>query len=234
MLTRFGQGQIGSDQRTPRRLEAHEHMDLETRLLACAAASLRAQVGDEAIGAESRRRVPCMRQGRRTLRGILVGLALLVLGVALPTQIIAAAHTGWPTMADPLPIRVRYARTLIADAAYQLALTPRVFTLWHWRIAVWPAHPDPQRAWDAIRRIPPLIQDQPAVPAPSLAGHIQRTFAHLDREAMLARQAQEPYTADYAPVRTLLATLDTDLSAALSAPASAASEWGACPVCPLE
>jgi hypothetical protein len=234
MMTRFGQDQIDSNQRTLRRLEAHEHMDLETRLLACAAASLRAQVGDEAIGAESRHRVPCMRQGRRTLRGILVGLALLVLGVALPTQIIAAAHTSWPTMADPRPIRVRYARTLIADAAYQLALTPRVLALWQWHIAVWPAHPDPQHAWEDIRRIAPLTQDQPVVPAPSLIWHIQRTFARLDREAILARQAHLPYTADYSPVRTLLATLDTDLSAAQSAPASAASEWRTCPVCPLE
>jgi hypothetical protein len=165
---------------------------------------------------------------------LVVALALLVLGVALPAQIRAAAHPDVPTLHDPLPLRVRYARTLIADAAYQLALTPRVLTLWQWRIAVWPAHPDPQRAWDELRRIPPLTQDQPLVPAPSLIWHIQRTFARLDREAILARQAQEPYTADYAPVRTLLDTLETDLVASQRSPASAASRWGTCPVCPLE
>jgi hypothetical protein len=77
MMTRFSQDQIDSDLRTLRRLEAHEHMDLETRLLACYAASLRAQVG-----AEPRRRLPWMRQGRRTLRGILVGLWRVQRGVA--------------------------------------------------------------------------------------------------------------------------------------------------------
>jgi hypothetical protein len=137
-------------------------------------------------------------------------------------------------MADPLPLRVRYARALIADADFQLGLTPRELTLWHWQIAVRRVQPDPQHAWDDIRPIAPLTQDQPGMPALSLVGHIQRIFARLDREAILARQAQVPYTADYAPVRTLLDTLDTDLFAALAAPASAASEWGACPVCPLE
>jgi hypothetical protein len=109
-----------------------------------------------------------------------------------------------------------------------------VLTLWQWQIAVRRVHPDPQSAWDDLRRIAPLTQDQPSLPAPSLIGHIGRIFARLDREALLARQAQVPYTADYAPVRTLLDTLDTDLFAAQSAPASVASEWAACPVCPLE
>jgi hypothetical protein len=96
---------------------------------------------------------------------------------------------------------------------------------------VLPAQPDPQAAWDAIRRIAPVASDQPAVP--SLLGHIQLNLQLTAQAASFAQQLHEVYTPDYSPVRNLLDLLGMDVAAALAPPSPAASDRGTCPVCAI-
>jgi hypothetical protein len=163
-----------------------------------------------------------------------VGLALLVLGTAVAAQMRGPDDAVRSARHEPLALRVRAARALIGAADYYLGFAPRVVTLWHWQISVRRAEPDPRAAWDAIRRIPLLLPDDPLVPAAALVAHIQRHLVHVRRAASRARQASAPYTADYMPVRTLLDTLATDLSPAPLGLAGSTSHAGACPVCALE
>ena len=133
-----------------------------------------------------------------------------------------------PTRA-PLATRVRYIHKLVADAEYALATTPRVYMVGHWKLAVVPDQPDPQAAWDAIRRIAPVAFDQPEVP--SLLEHIQLNMQLVAQTASNAQQMHEVYTPDYTPVRDLLDLLDTDVDAALVPLSPAAGDQGICPLC---
>ena len=169
---------------------------------------------------------------RRLVALPLFVLTLLVLRTALPALALPVSEGHTPTMNDPLPTRVRYVHTLVVDADYRLALTPRVITVGSWQISVLPVQPDPQSAWGDIQRIASVTGDQTSVPF--LLGHIQLAFQRLADDAMYAQQAHVAYTPDYAPVRTLLNVIDTDLAATLSVPPNAASNHGPCPVCAIE
>jgi hypothetical protein len=155
-------------------------------------------------------------------------LVLLGLHPALPAAALPFGAAPPPPHA-PLATRVRYIHMLVADAEYALATTPRVYSVWRWQVAVLPAQPDPQAAWDAIRRIAPVAFDQPEVP--SLLWHIQLNLQLTAQTASLAQQLHEVYTPDYTPVRNLLDLLDTDVAAALAPPSPAASDRGTCPLC---
>jgi hypothetical protein len=180
--------------------------------------------------------LPTWRAPRRGVAFIVVAITLLaitpgVLRRALPAPILSISPAQAPALHDPLPARVRYIQALIADAEYHLALAPRVITVWRWQIEIRPVQTDPQVAWDDIVRIAPVAQDQPEVF--SLLGHIQRTYQRLAGETSLAQQAHAAYTPDYAPVKTLLDVIATDLTATLSRPTTA-SDSRTCPVCGIE
>jgi hypothetical protein len=143
-----------------------------------------------------------------------------------------------PTMHDPLGVRMRYERALLADAEYQLDLKPRVVTLWLWRIGVLPRQPDPQEAFADVRGIEAVALDQPDVfvdlwqlrlayqqlasgarrdqPAPS-AGPPDYAPLQVGEGGHGAR-ARPPSAGppDYAPLQTWLDNVEADLGASAS------------------
>ena len=98
-------------------------------------------------------------------RHALLALGLLAALVLLPlaTRLLPCCVESTPITSDSLAVRVRGERALVADAEYQLALRPRMFTVGPWQIAVQPRRLDPQRAFDDAVHIENLAFDQPEV-----------------------------------------------------------------------
>ena len=143
-------------------------------------------------------------------------LAALVLLVSLSVRLLRVGDARTPAPSDPLAARVRYERTLVADADYYLGLQPRTFTVWQWQIAVQPTRPDPQRAFDDAMRIEHIAFDQSSVLTD--VWRVRLTYQGLAHVAYLYRQANMAYTADYSQVQTWLDDIDADLATILPMP----------------
>ncbi len=143
-------------------------------------------------------------------------LAALVLLASLSVRLLRVGDARMPALSDPLAARVRYERTLVAEADYYLGLQPHVFMLWQWQIAVQPTRPDPQRAFDDAMRIEHMAFDQSSVLTD--VWRVRLAYQRLAHIAYLYQQANMAYTADYSQVQTWLDNIDADLATILPMP----------------
>ncbi len=138
-----------------------------------------------------------------------IGLLSALVLLTLTTRLLPCCGESTPVTSDTLAVRVHYERALVADAEYQLALRPRIFTVGQWQIAVQPRRLDPQRAFDDAVHIEILAFDQPEVLTD--VWRVRLAYQRLDHISSLYRQAQMTYTPDYAQVQTWLDDIDTTL-----------------------
>jgi hypothetical protein len=158
-------------------------------------------------------------RGRARARLVRAGgvLALCVLLIQGITHLVSLplGDQPIPTMHDPLSVRVRYERALVADAEYQLDLKPRVVTLWLWRIGVLPRQPDAQAAFADVRGIEVVAHDQPDVLAD--VWRLRLAYQQLARTVRREQPAQLDGPPDYALLQTWLDDIDAELGASVSA-----------------
>ncbi len=159
--------------------------------------------------------IPAHRTTRHLILPTVGLLAALVLLTLLNAHVHPFGGDRTPVLSDPLALRVRYERTLVADAKYHLGLQPRVVSVWHWRISIQPENQDPQDAFNDAMHVGNMAFDQPAVLAD--LWRVRLSYQRLGRIARLYQQAHIAYTPDYSQVQTWLDNIDADLDAILHA-----------------